>query len=544
LTLAAVVLGLCGSVFAQSSPSPKLEVVSHLSLPGPGAQIWVHKNIAYIGGYHDSTVGVKLIDIADPAKPRLIGTLPRRPGVSVESEDVTVISVDTPAFKGDLLAMGYQSVNGAELVYGPEFWDVSNPSQPRLLSFLPIPTWVHELHLLQREGRVLALLATADGGMRIVDATDPTKPALLSTWKLQEQLGIDPAFGWSAASFNHSVSASPDGKTAYASYWDAGTVILDISDPAAPRYLGRTEPPLGEEGNLRYAVEADEGRLLITTEFDGDPTPSALTLRITAPAALAGLRPAVELGFARPLAVSGPVRGEVAAPPDGRTAENAPSPRGKLLLLEPGPDTQWKQRLMEAQAAGATAVLFAGPMPLLPPLGLNAYRLMPPDDKITIPGVALTPDVAEPIRKAVAAGEKVEIELTAGTPQWGVARLWDIRDRTKPVQIATVATTATRQFPPPGPGSFSVLYAFVRGTRLYATFQSDGVRVFDIANPTEPKEIGQFVPPFAQGTPVVHGHIPGFTGPFPLAWDVTERDGLIYLNDLQTGLWILRDVPR
>jgi hypothetical protein len=49
---------------------------------------------------------------------------------------------------------------------------------------------------------------------------------------------------------------------AYLSYWDLGTVILDISNPAQPRYLGRTKPP---QGNTHSAWLADRGRLLVET---------------------------------------------------------------------------------------------------------------------------------------------------------------------------------------------------------------------------------------------------------------------------------------
>jgi hypothetical protein len=376
-----------------------------------------------------------------------------------------------------------------------------------------------------------------------VDATDPAKPALLTTWNLHEQLGINPGFGGWAHSINHSVSTSADGKTAYVSYWDAGTVILDTTDPAKPIYLGRTEPLFGEEGNLRYSVEAAAGGLLVTTEADVDPTPAALTISVTAPAALAGRHYALELGFTKQLAASGPVRGEVVALDSAQLAQDAARAKGKLALLVPGTEAQWKEQVLQAQAAGATAVLFGGPTPLNA-LGMNLYRLTAPDERIAIPGMGLPPELAERIRTALAAGEKVEIELTSGPAQWGQARIWDISDRTKPVQIATFGTATSRQFPPPGGGSFSVLYAFVRGDRLYLSFGTDGVRVVDISDPTQPKEIGHFIPPYEPGPPEVHHGLPGVIGPWALAWDVVEHNGMLLVNDLQTGLWIVKDVPR
>jgi hypothetical protein len=51
-------------------------------------------------------------------------------------------------------------------------------------------------------------------------------------------------------------------KRAFLSYWNFGTVILDISDPAHPRFLGRT--PAGQ-GNVHSAWLADRGRILLET---------------------------------------------------------------------------------------------------------------------------------------------------------------------------------------------------------------------------------------------------------------------------------------
>jgi hypothetical protein len=72
----------------------------------------------------------------------------------------------------------------------------------------------------------------------------------------------------------------------------------------------------------------------------------------------------------------------------------------------------------------------------------------------------------------------------------------------------------------------------VRGSRLYVSWYADGVRVVDIADPTQPREIGHFVPPPLPGTASA------------VVWGVVEHQGLILLSDMQSGLWILRDLPR
>ncbi|HEX9813779.1 MAG TPA: hypothetical protein VGB31_02395, partial [Myxococcota bacterium] len=60
----------------------------------------------------------------------------------------------------------------------------------------------------------------------------------------------------------HDVWANRDGTVAYLSYWDAGLILLDISDPSQPRLLGRGNY-LNEEGNTHSAVPAQGGNLVI-----------------------------------------------------------------------------------------------------------------------------------------------------------------------------------------------------------------------------------------------------------------------------------------
>jgi hypothetical protein len=507
---------------ADTPTSPQLELLAHLPLPGPGGDIWAHKDTVFIGSWRGANQGVKLIDIADPTKPKLLGTLPLDPGAS--AEDIMAISADTSSFKGELLAVGLQY--GTR---GVEFWDVGDPKQPKRLSLLRTSGGVHELYLLQRGARVLALLATLDRGMQIVDATNPAQPQLLSIWNVQQELGINPALGADyPASFDHSVSANADGTRAYVAYWDAGAAILDISDPTKPRFLGRTDYATTDEGNLHSAVDADGGRLMITADEDLDPEPAANTIRITGSTSVAGLHAAIEVDLTRQLIGMGAVRGELVYVGPGlpETSLRA-DPRGKIALMDLGNPEQVRDQVLRAQNAGAIAVVF----------DRRRYRSWYPDAAITIPGVSFAQVSGDAVKKALLAGQKMEAELASSPGTWGYLRFWDIRDPAKPVQVGAFATPATTMYPLPRQGWFAVHNPFVRGNRLYASWYTDGVRVIDIANPAQPKEIAHFVPPFPSGTPAGLGN-------FPLVWGAVEHRGLVLIGDMQSGLWILRDAPR
>ena len=66
-------------------------------------------------------------------------------------------------------------------------------------------------------------------------------------------------------------------------------------------------------------------------------------------------------------------------------------------------------------------------------------------------------------------------------------------------------------------------------TLVYATWFSGGLRVIDIANPSQPQEIAHYIPPPP----------PGFPSPQSNDVDVDE-DGFMYLLDRNIGLDILK----
>lgn len=292
-----------------AEPAAELTLLARHDLGGNGgADVWANGDIAYVGARCFGG-GVKIVDVSDPADPRLAATAADYGNTS--AEDVMVIDARTTFFEGKLMAVGLQDCrddSGGRGMRGLDLWDVTDAANPEQLGFLevgPLPFGgVHELYLFQREDRVLALLAVplsevfhADGlgDLRIVEVTDPRNPVALADWGAGKDGGL--AFGATsyegvaqgepAASdctppqggeplcrgdipwvIGHSASANEDGSRAYVSYWDAGMIILDISDPARPTFVGRAKVPVDEEGNLHSAIAVPGGKLAITTDED------------------------------------------------------------------------------------------------------------------------------------------------------------------------------------------------------------------------------------------------------------------------------------
>ncbi len=121
--------------------------------------------------------------------------------------------------------------------------------------------------------------------------------------------------------------------------------------------------------------------------------------------------------------------------------------------------------------------------------------------------------------------------------------VFDIRDKTNPISISTFPTPSEQDYVKMGgqfgphnlhenrPGSFQ------SSTTVFATWQSAGVRVFDIANPYRPEEIGHFVPP--QPT-TWREPMRGRAKMRHTADLFVSTEGLIYATDYDAGLYILQ----
>jgi hypothetical protein len=126
----------------------------------------------------------------------------------------------------------------------------------------------------------------------------------------------------------------------------------------------------------------------------------------------------------------------------------------------------------------------------------------------------------------------------------GVKLIWvfDNRSKANPVSIATFPTPAEADYAARGghfgphnihenrPGSF------VSSQLIFATYQNAGVRVFDIADPYRPVEVGAWVPPPPTR---MMDHRPNRARVIQSADVFVDRDGLIYSTDYNAGLFIL-----
>ncbi len=311
LAVASVVPGLPSAVAAPGSDplatSPELEVLGESQLGKSG----LNGNVAVLGDTAIVASGVlpgagtingfyafpypcretrtKLVDISDPAKPTVVGriVIPSR----VVAADVDAISVDTPSFTGDLLAIALNVCNTSTNPMpnrptdrGVVYYDITDPANPQFLGRYradvgdrgdlslecgnnprPSPAGSKpdanrpdppqegigrdgcassqiSVELVQREdGTVLSAstepFATASGfasgDLRIVDVTDPANPTQVGSFP-NERVGGFSSNGCKPFSAGREAKFYDDGTKAALTYLDEGLFEVDLASPSSP----------------------------------------------------------------------------------------------------------------------------------------------------------------------------------------------------------------------------------------------------------------------------------------------------------------------
>ena len=327
LAVSAVTVGL-----AHDSPNdghiPKdtnygFEVIGRDTLTGVAdglyTDVWSHNGHAYIGTFQEpdcTDAGVFIVDMA-----AAVANYPNTEGATVAEiksapntriNDVKVhavgdidvlITTQEPcgsAIPGGAIsdANSNPNGNGAPLQLGQggiSLYDVTDPSKPKALkkNFMEYEG-VHNTFAWDWDGKSY-LIGTADTfdffDTFFVDISKPQSPKLLSITGALDWFAVgafdDGQFetGSSAGIFNHDVWVNIiDGvPTAVVSYWDAGFVTLDVTDPANPVFLDDStyvdpEPITGEpyEGNAHAAVFGGNGDYIFGGDEDFSPSSFAV----------------------------------------------------------------------------------------------------------------------------------------------------------------------------------------------------------------------------------------------------------------------------
>ena len=589
--------GLGGSLGVAARPErPVLDNFRVVGQLGIGAQTWNGDVFLYDhGGREGKHVyvgnagrpclgkGISIIDVTDPSNPVRVARAAAHEGVS--NEDVVVRRIGNR----DILAVGVQ-ICGEGGRAGLALFDVTDPSDPTELSFLPMPGGgVHELDVVVRpDGRALALLAVpfvefedvyfgaSNGGeFRIVDISDPAEPQEIADWgiirdsELRIPGGNDEisssfqGLGNFPAIFVHSARAADDGMSAYVSYWDAGVLKFDISDPTEPRLLAHTLFRESADGDAHSVTPFDVGgsRYLFTNDEDTTAMSPAYLFELGDLGAAENERdghPIIEVPWAPTLlSDQGELTRRVFDAGDGCQRSDFAGARGRFVLIDTvdpfyeGIIDGWTvpcgigRQALRAVDAGARAIVFNVVSPD------DAYPFGPRSEKVFeelqeratgVPMVMVSDidEVAARIRDRLAQSiEDERLTLRPGYPSYGSLRVFaedsasdrdgdGVDDYAQVGSFAGVPNVQGERFP--AFGEWTIHNTEVLGDRAYSSWYSNGVVALDVSDPRSPRFVGRFVPSF-----------PGSSRSFGIWGVAVDPDtNLIYASDLDQGLFIVR----
>jgi hypothetical protein len=267
---------------------------------------------AYLGDWaaQCETGGVHVVDFTDPANPVRAGFL-NSGGFGYVTEGVHALHLDTAAFEGDVLVISNEwcraSGNPRNMPGGITLWDITEPTEPKQLvrgfgDFDLEGNRANESHsAIAWDAGPNAYVAAIDNDeafddVDIFNITDPRNPVKVSETGLFN-LALPPpntrwpgaefeAFGQEPTAHDFDIIQKPDGTWhLMVSYWDAGWVDLDVTNPANPTFIEdstyaacdqvveeETGQCLQPEGNAHQGEWNEEGSLFIGTDEDFGPT--------------------------------------------------------------------------------------------------------------------------------------------------------------------------------------------------------------------------------------------------------------------------------
>jgi len=561
-------------------------------LPNATTDVWAHNNFAYIGTFNSpcgtgegyradagpvdyiqdvNAPGVVAFAVHNRNKPQYMGNLPSV--LNSRVNDVKVASMNS----GDILVHSNESCAGGD--GGFEVYDMSDPRNPEHLAavrvdeanetlrtlFGGVNRGVHNLFLFTQGERDYVAMQTHAwfGGFQIYELTDPTNPQFVSAWgaeflceedycsddpynETDPNVLIDhingymfclltPCFGSSQNRFLHDVTVNEEGDLAYLSHWDAGLILMDISDPANPQFISQAlEPSAGDgEVNSHAAWPSEDGTTVVETEEDFD----ALGAEAPLDNWTVGEEPTNTI----------PAVGVSTSAGDDFEANQT----GNTVRLDPAPQVEVLSGPLAPNVYPATEA--SGNQPKLADTGPIEGEAIwigraCPGDPIENEAEFQAGDIAvarrggcfffEKLATAASLGASaIVVSNNVGNSQWGNVRVWDYSDPANPV-LASEFDTVCSKDPTAAEcdprGTYSVHNVIVE--KGFATFSwySNGVIILDVRDPYNPVEVARYNPTGEEFEEQNAG--------IQDVWGIHKERGRpwLYASDRNGGLYILK----
>jgi len=563
------------------SSGPSAKIIKNLDLTGRGERfsagsttdVWAHNGFAYTGTFGspcggDPDAGVWVWDVHNKNNPSFVTVIPSPAGS--RSNDVRVASTNA----GDVLVHSNEACADG----GPggfEVWNVDNPSAPvHLASVLTddvnaflrdnlgfIDFGVHNLWQFSQDGNdyVAATVNSEFGNFQIFDMANlgagpigfwgaesigPADSPYPSPHPAEDYATLDDfdkildvdaylfdGFGASRNRFLHDVTISADGTRAYLANWDAGLVLLDISDVTNPTIvsvaLDPTNGSIDGEVNSHAVWPSEDGAIVVEGEEDFS--------------VFEGNTP-----FLGSLQFLNTIPGVGTSTNSGNALEVSPTGNAGTL-------TATTLSVTSGSLAGSTFVVLEM-VENNHPLGAGSVSgnlvwigracdgdvfdnaLSAGDIAIARRGACFFSDKAA--NAAAAGAAAIVIANNQDDSVWSGLRIWDYSDETNPVLMSTFDTVCSANpsdtsCDPAGSYSVHNVVVETKGnkTKAYISWYSDGMLVLDVSDPANPVEVARFLDDSTNG---------GAPNDF---WGVYKETNSpwIYGSDRSGGLYVFKE---
>jgi len=286
--------------------------LGHLDLPGAG-QVTVSGKFAYVGHIpNKQNLGTSIIDIADPANPRLVATVTLDDPTSHSHKvrvagDIMVVNhernptaagrraQDMPAVRRGLREALGRDPTRAELLQklnladadlvdiekdeaqpyrngGFRIYDVADPSKPKFIHHqLTGGIGVHRFDMDARYAYISTEMEGFIGNILVTyDMKNPKKPEEVSRWWIPGQniaAGETPTWPGKRHRLHHALRF---GDEMWASCWHGGFRVVDISDISKPRTVAsyNYHPPFPEPTHTVIPVPVESAGRRIAISID------------------------------------------------------------------------------------------------------------------------------------------------------------------------------------------------------------------------------------------------------------------------------------
>jgi hypothetical protein len=334
----------------------------------------------------------------------------------------------------------------------------------------------------------------------------------------------------------HDITISADGTKAYLSNWDAGLVLLDISDPADPQLVSVAIDPvdgsIDGEVNSHAAWPTADGSVVVEGEedfsvFEGDSPLSNFTFQEQPTNTIPGVGISTNAGNGFENNQTG---NNVTVDADSVTVNSGPL----APTVYPAAEGSGNQpKFADTGPITGEAVWIGRACPGDPILNAGA---VPGNIAVVRRGECFFSE-----KLATAALNGATAIIVSNNQQdsvWSGLRIWDYSDPANPVLASTFNTVCSAN---PSDtscdsrGTYSSHNIIVEDNKAYIAWYSDGVLILDISDPYNPVEVGRFHRTGADFE-AENGGIQDVWGIYKV-----ENSPWIYASDRNGGLYVLKE---